>query len=78
MGHKVAEAIIENGVLKYVDKKLPGGKMKVHLIYDTVEETLSETEVVRIVRGTWGIYKDIDVESESRKLRASWERNVHK
>jgi hypothetical protein len=77
MGHKIAEAIIENGQIKYVNKKLPIGKIKVHLIYDTVEETLSEIEVAKIVRETSGIYKDIDVKSESMKLRTSWERGVH-
>ncbi len=77
MGHKIVEAIIENGQLKYVDKKLPDGRIKVHLIYDVVEETLPESEMERIVRETSGIYKDIDVEAESRKLRRNWERNVH-
>ncbi len=76
MGHKIAEAIIENGQIKYINKKLPCGKIKVHLIYDDTEETLPDAEVARIVRETSGIYKDIDAEDESRKLRASWERNV--
>ncbi|HDZ03191.1 MAG TPA: hypothetical protein ENH52_17405 [Nitrospirae bacterium] len=77
MGHKIAEAIIENGQLKYVDKKLPDGRIKVHLIYDVTEETLKESEVKRIVRETSGIYKDINVQAESEKLRRNWERNVH-
>ncbi len=77
MGHKIVEAIIENGELKYVDKKLPDGRIKVHLIYDVAEETLQESEVKRIVRETSGIYKDVDVEAESMKLRKSYERNVH-
>ena len=76
MKHKIAEAIIEDGRLKYVDKKLPGGRIKVHLIYDAAEETISETEATRLVRETSGIYKGIDVETESRKLRRGWERNV--
>ena len=78
MGHKIAEAIIENGQLKYVDKKLPAGKLRVHLVYDAVEESIVETEIDQIVKETSGIYKDIDVEAESRKLRANWERNVFK
>jgi hypothetical protein len=77
MEHKIAEAIIENGQIKYINKKLPRRRMKVHLIYDAVEETLTETEVARIVRETSGIYKDIDVEAESSKLREGWKRNVH-
>ncbi|MCD6129968.1 MAG: hypothetical protein J7J10_03335 [Deltaproteobacteria bacterium] len=74
MGHKIAEAIIENGQIKYINKKLPPGRLKVHLIYDAVEETLSG---IKIVGETSGLYRDIDVEAESRKLRESWERNVH-
>lgn len=77
MGHKIAEAIIENGQIKYVNKKLPCGKLKVHLIYDDSEETLSKTEAAKIVKETSGIYKDIDAKAESRKLRTSWERNAH-
>ena len=50
MGHKIAEAIIENGQLKYIEKTLPTGRIKVHIIYDSVEETLPETEMSRIVR----------------------------
>jgi hypothetical protein len=78
MGHKIAEAIIENGQLKYVDKKLPAGRLRVHLVYDTVEKAIVETEIDKIVKETSGIYKDIDVEAESGKLRAMWERNVYK
>ncbi|HAP66913.1 MAG TPA: hypothetical protein DCQ99_03680 [Nitrospinae bacterium] len=78
MGHKViTEAIIENGKLKYVGKKLPDGRITVHIIYDAGEETLSEAEVSRIVKETSGIYKDINVELESTKLRDNWERNVY-
>ena len=77
MGHKIAEAIIENGQIRYVNKKLPRGRLKVHLIYDDMKEVVPETKVTKIVRKTSGIYKDINVETESRKLRASWERNVH-
>ena len=78
MKHKIAEAIIEDGRLKYVDKKLPSGRIKVHLIYDAVEETISETEATRLVRETSGIYKGIDVEAESRKLRRGWELRAHR
>lgn len=76
MGHEIIEAIIENGQLKYVDKELPAGRLRVHLIYDVAEESISETELLRIVKETSGIYKDIDIDAESRKLRASWERDV--
>jgi predicted nucleic acid-binding protein len=38
----------------------------------------SETvEALKIVQGTLGIYRDVDAEAESRRLRAEWERNVH-
>ena len=76
MGHKIVEAIIEDGQLKYVDKKLPPGRIKVHIVYDAEEKTIPEVEVTRIVKETSGIYKDIDVASESKKLRENWERNV--
>ncbi len=78
MGHKIAEAIIENGQLKYIEKTLPAGRIKVHIIYDAIEETLPETELARIVRESSGLYTNIDVDAESRKLRESWERNVLK
>ena len=76
MGHKIVEAIIEDGQIKYVDRKLPPGRIKVHLIYDAVEEISQEIDRLRIVGQTSGIYKNIDGEAESRKLRASWERNI--
>lgn len=76
MGHKIVEAIIENGQLKYVEKELPTGRIKVHIIYDTVEEMHPETEIIKIVRESSGIYKGIDVDSESKKLREIWERKV--
>lgn len=77
MGHKIAEAVVENGQLKYIDRKLPSGRLKVHLIYDTPESPLSRNEVTRIVRETSGLYKEIDAEAESKKLRGEWERNVY-
>lgn len=76
MGHKIAEAILENGQLKYVDKKLPSGKIKVHIVYDTPEEAISETKIRSEVKETSGMYKNIDIEVESKKLRANWERDV--
>ncbi len=79
MRHKIIEAIIENGQLKLVNKKLPRERMKVHIVYDILEETPpSENEVLRIVRETSGIYKGIDEKTESKKLRKSWEQNVHR
>lgn len=79
MGHKIVEAIIEDGQLKHVDKKLPRERMKVHIIYDIFEEIpQSEHEVLKVVRETSGIYKGIDEKTESKKLRESWERNAHR
>ena len=75
MGHKIAEAILEDGQIKYVNKNLPPGRLKVHLIFDAVEVKLQESDVTQIVFETSGIYKDINVDIESNKLRASWERN---
>ena len=47
MGHKIAEAIIENGVLKHVDKKLPRGEITVHIIYED-KKIKSKAEVNKI------------------------------
>ena len=76
MGHQIIEAILEDGQIKSVNKKLPCGKIKVHLIYDT-EEAFQEADVATIVAETSGIYKDIDAEAEAKKLRLGWERNVN-
>jgi predicted DNA-binding antitoxin AbrB/MazE fold protein len=73
MGQQIIEAILENGQIKSVSKKLPGGKLKVHLIYD--KKDISSTNLADIIAETSGIYKNIDVDDESRKLRAGWERN---
>jgi len=75
MGHQIVDAILEDGQIKSANKKLPRGRMKVHLIYDT-EETMKEVNAEKIVAETSGIYKDIDVEAEARKLRLGWERNA--
>ena len=77
MGHKIAEAIMENGQIRRINKKLPRNRMKVHLIYDDVTENLSRTEIARIVGETSGIYSGVNVEAESMKLRKTWERNAH-
>ena len=74
MGHQIIEAIIEDGHIKSTNKKLPRGKIKVHLIYDT-EESSTGVDLAKIVTETSGLYKNIDAEVESIKLRASWERN---
>lgn len=78
MGHKIAKAIIENGKIKYINKELPQKKMEVQIIYDDLGEMLSSEEITRIVKETSGIYKNIDVEQEAKRLREDWERNVHK
>jgi hypothetical protein len=78
MGHKIVEAIIEDGQLKYVNGKLPKGKIDVHLIYDTADEPLREKEMAKSLAETSGIYKEIDAATEAMKLRESWERDFHK
>ena len=77
MAHIIAEAIIENGKLKYIDKKLPNGRIKAHLIYDIADERpISKINMARIVRETAGIYKNINAEIESRTLREDWKHDV--
>lgn len=78
MGHKIAKAIIENGKIRYINKELPHKKMEVQIIYDDLGETLSSEEITKIVKETSGIYKNIDVEQEAKRLREDWERNVRK
>ncbi len=75
MGHQIVEAILEDGQIVSVNRKLPRGKMKVHLIYDT-EGTVREAGAEQAVAETSGIYQGIDAEAEARKLRTGWERNV--
>jgi hypothetical protein len=77
MAHKIAKAVIEKGRIKSVNRKLPEGRMKVHLIYDVRDEKVSDHEVSKVIQETLGIYADVDVEAESRKLRADWERNAY-
>jgi hypothetical protein len=73
MGQQIIEAILENGQIKSTSRKLPQGKIKVHLIYN--KKDISDTDLAEIIAETSGIYKNIDVEVESRKLRDGWERN---
>jgi hypothetical protein len=77
MGRKMVEAIIKDGQLKDVEGKLPPGEIKVHLIYD-LEEPSDGTEIMKILRETSGIYRDIDAEREARNLRQDWDRNLVK
>jgi hypothetical protein len=76
MGHKIVEAIIENGKVEYVDEVLPSGKIRVHLIYDTEEESATEAEIGSLLADTAGIYKGIDAEVEAKNLRQQWERET--
>ena len=77
MAHKIAEAVIEKGKIKSVNRKLPQGRMKVHLIYDVGDLKISSSEIPKVIQETSGIYRDVNAEVESRRLRAGWERNVH-
>ena len=77
MSHIIAEAIIENGQLKYVDKKLPRGRIKAHIIYDSIDNKIkSKVAIAKIVTETSGIYKNINAEFESLTLREGWDRDV--
>lgn len=75
MPHKIAEAVIENGKIKYIDKSLPTGEIKVHIIYDE-EQREGSIDAPGLVRETAGIYGDIEADKESKKLRAEWTRNA--
>jgi hypothetical protein len=78
MGHRVVEAIIENGQLKYVGEPLPAGRLEVRLIYDTIDKPRAKRKAKDIVAKTAGICKGINAAMEAKRLRQSWERNVWK
>jgi len=76
MTHKIAKALIENGQIKYIDKKLPSGRIQVHLIYDELDQDTQRVKAKELVHLTAGIYRNIEPEVESHLLREDWERNV--
>jgi hypothetical protein len=78
MGHRIVDAIIEDGQLKYVSEKLPAGRLEVHLIYNTPRERTAKRRAMEIVKRTTGIYRGIDAAAEARRLRRSWERGLWK
>lgn len=74
MGHKITEAIIENGRITHIDTQLPSGKLKVHIVYDVGEDQYLSANASSVVKESAGIYGGIDPEQESKKLRNEWER----
>ena len=70
MGHQIAEAIIEDGRLIKVNKKLPSRKIKVHLIDDDID--FFGIDLSGLIKETSGIYPEIDAEKESGQLREEW------
>jgi hypothetical protein len=78
MGHKIVQAIIENGKIECVNEALPAGKLKVHLIYDTEDESSEELSAVKALMETSGIYKTINGDAEAKELRGQWERSIER
>jgi len=76
VGHRIVDAIIEDGQLKYVAEKLPAGRLEVHLVYDTTRDRTAKRRAKEILKRTAGIYRGIDAAAETRRLRRSWERQV--
>lgn len=76
MGHKTAEAIIEDGRITYIDHTLPVGKVKVTLIYDTNDAAAEKSLLLSLLRDINGIYPHILPDIEARTLRSQWERDV--
>jgi len=77
MPHVIANVIIEDGQLKYVDRKLPAGKIRAHIVYDSVDKgPVSKSNTAKLLRETAGLYKDIKATHESRLLRDEWERDA--
>ena len=77
MGHHILEAILEEGQIKRVSKKLPRGKLKVRIIYETAEKKNSINKKKQIIKDTSGIYPNINVDDEAKAIRKNWERDVH-
>ena len=75
MRHQIAEAIIEDGKLINVNKKLPSGKIKVHLIYDEDADS-AKIDMSNLIGETSGIYPEINAKKESIQLREEWHRHV--
>jgi hypothetical protein len=76
MGHKTAEAIIEDGKITYIDHTFPSGKVRVTLIYDINDVSAEKSQVLSVIRETGGIYPHIRPDTEARALRSQWERDV--
>jgi len=75
MRHAIAEAIVENGKIQYIDSALPKGRIRVHLVYDTAEDSDDKLKsVLNAVRKTAGVYKKIDPAKEAKSLRNEWSR----
>lgn len=78
MTYKIVKALIENGQIKYINKKLPPGRIMAHVIYDELNQINQKKKAQEIVHLTSGIYKNIEPEVESCSLRENWERNVER
>lgn len=76
MKEQVAEAIIEDGKIKYIDKKLPPGEIRAKLIYSVEQDPHKMSYLDAIVRETSGIYRHVDPDKESSNLRSEWDRNI--
>jgi hypothetical protein len=76
MGHRIVEAIIENGRIEVLDEALPVGKLKVHLIYDTEDVKQERNQTADSLSETSGIYKNVNGDAEARDLRGQWERDL--
>ena len=54
MEHEIAEAIMENGQIKDINKRPPRKRMKVRLIDDLTENSLTKKGNARIMKATSG------------------------
>lgn len=76
MGHRIIEAIIENGRITYSDHTLPLGKLKVHLVYDIGDASTETDRALSLLKETSGIYKGINGDEEAHALRSGWDRHA--
>jgi hypothetical protein len=65
MARRTANAVIEDGEIKSIDRALPAGRLNVRLVYDVPDESPLGQEMARIIERTSGIYEDTDWKAES-------------
>lgn len=74
MRREEVEAVINNGQIERVSSKLPSGRIKAKLIYET-DDGLTNERLTSLLRETSGVYKSLDADAVSAQLRGEWDRD---